>query len=159
MARFRKTTDKPASSKRPIAQYDHKGQQRKNNPHVGLVTPDSDRDAPRKQYAYDPHLDPTLTWARKAAHTSFEVPTVSLHVHERIGPKTIVEAVRRRNGTLVTPQGSLFESADENPIDDPAVIHRILAHLELPRARDGPEAASAVSPPRDDQPALPFALP
>ena len=48
MARSRKTTDKPASSKRPIEQYDHEGQQRKNNPHVGLVTPDSDRDAPKK---------------------------------------------------------------------------------------------------------------
>jgi adenine-specific DNA-methyltransferase len=48
MARSRKTKDKPASSKRPIEQYDHKGQQRKNNPHVGLVTPDSDRDAPKR---------------------------------------------------------------------------------------------------------------
>lgn len=37
MARARKTTDKPASGKRRIAQYDHKGQQRKNNPPVGLV--------------------------------------------------------------------------------------------------------------------------
>ena len=45
------------------------------------------------------------------------------------------------------------------PIDDPAVIHRILAHLALPGARDGPAPASSVSPPRADQPALPFALP
>ena len=30
---------------------------------------------------YDPHLDPQLQWAGKAEHTSFEVPTVSLHVH------------------------------------------------------------------------------
>ena len=44
-------------------------------------------------------------------------------------------------------------------IDDPAVIHRILAHLALPGARDGPAPASALSPPRADQPALPFALP
>ena len=44
-------------------------------------------------------------------------------------------------------------------IDDPAVIHRILAHLELPEVRDGPPPAAAVSPPRDDQPALPFAHP
>ena len=44
-------------------------------------------------------------------------------------------------------------------IDDPSVIHRILGHLGLPGARDGPEPAVAVSPPRDDQPALPFALP
>ncbi len=31
MARLRKTTDKPATGKRRIEQYDHKGQQRKNN--------------------------------------------------------------------------------------------------------------------------------
>jgi len=43
-------------------------------------------------------------------------------------------------------------------IDDPAVIHRILAHLALPGSRDDPEPAAAVSPPRDNQPALPFAL-
>src|SRR5215813_13264536 len=44
-------------------------------------------------------------------------------------------------------------------VDDPAVIHRILAHLALPSARDGPEFAAALSPPRDDQPAPPFVLP
>ncbi len=44
-------------------------------------------------------------------------------------------------------------------IDDPAVIHRILAHLELPGARDGPEPVASMSPPRDNPPALPVALP
>jgi len=115
MARPRKATKKPATSKRRIEQYDHKGQQRKNNPPVGLVTEATDRDTGKKQYAYDPHLDPTLTWAGKAEHTSFDLPTVSLHVHERIDPKTIMEAVRRRNGTPAPVQGSLFESAEENP--------------------------------------------
>jgi adenine-specific DNA-methyltransferase len=115
MARARKTAGKPASSKRPIEQYDHKGQKRKNNPPVGLVTDATDRDAPKKHYVYDPHLDPTLTWAGKAEHTSFQVPTVSLHVHERIDPKTIIESVRRRNGAPAAVQGSLFESAAENP--------------------------------------------
>jgi adenine-specific DNA-methyltransferase len=74
MARARKATDKAASGKRRIAQYDHKGQQRKNNPPVGLVTEATDRDAAKGRYAYDPHLDPALTWAGKAEHTSFEVP-------------------------------------------------------------------------------------
>jgi hypothetical protein len=44
-------------------------------------------------------------------------------------------------------------------IDDPAVIARILAHLGLPEARDGPEPAASVSATRDAQPMLPFALP
>lgn len=89
MARSRKTTGKPTSGKRPVEQYAHKGKQRKNNPPVGLVTEATDRDAPKTRYAYDLHLDPTLTWAGKTEHASFEVPTVSLHVHERIDPKTV----------------------------------------------------------------------
>jgi len=44
-------------------------------------------------------------------------------------------------------------------IDDPAVIHRILVHLALPGARDSPEHAVALSPLREEQPALPCALP
>jgi adenine-specific DNA-methyltransferase len=56
---------------------------------------------------------PYLNWAGKAEHTSFEVPTVSLHVHERIDPRTIIEAVRTKNGRPVQP--SLFEQPQENP--------------------------------------------
>ena len=100
-------------AKRPIESYDHRDKDRLNNPPVGLVTPETDLDAGRKTYAYDPHLDPQLQWAGKAEHTSFEVPTVSLHVHERIDPRTIIEATRKRNGTPM--QGSLFELPEENP--------------------------------------------
>ncbi len=78
----------------PILAYEHTDKERLNNPPVGLVTPESDRPSPPKTYQYDPHLDPQLVWAGKAEHTSFEVPTVSLHVHERIDPRTIIEAVR-----------------------------------------------------------------
>ena len=102
-------------AKRPIESYDHRDKDRLNNPPVGLVTPETDRDAGRKTYTYDPHLDPQLQWAGKAEHTSFEVPTVSLHVHERIDPRTIIEATRRRNGNGAAIQGSLFELPEENP--------------------------------------------
>ncbi|MEK6767253.1 MAG: hypothetical protein AABY49_13650, partial [Planctomycetota bacterium] len=75
------------TSKKKIEQYEHSDKERANNPHVGLVTPDSDPDTgEKKTYEYDPHLDPQLQWTGKAEHTSFEVPTVSLHVHERIDP-------------------------------------------------------------------------
>ncbi len=102
-------------AKRPIESYDHRDKERLNNPPVGLVTPETDQDAGRKTYAYDPHLDPQLQWAGKAEHTSFEVPTVSLHVHERIDPRTIIEATRKRNGNGAPVQGSLFELPEENP--------------------------------------------
>jgi adenine-specific DNA-methyltransferase len=105
------------SNKRPIEQYDHKTKTRINNPPVGLVTPQTDPPVTsRKTYEYDPHLDPQLVWAGKKEHTSFEVPTVSLHVHERIDPRTIIEAVRKRNGAPLKPaQGYLFETREENP--------------------------------------------
>jgi adenine-specific DNA-methyltransferase len=115
--------------KRPITQYEHRDKKRINNPPVGLVTPDTDPPLPtHKTYDhvqpvptvrpandldYDPHLDPQLVWAGKKEHTSFEVPTVSLHVHERIDPHTIVESVLKRNGNTVQP--SLFERREENP--------------------------------------------
>ncbi len=102
------------SDKKPIEQYEHKDKERLNNPPVGLVTPETDKDTGRKKYAYDPHLDPSLQWAGKAEHTSFEVPTVSLHVHERIDPRTIIHAVRKKNGSK-KEQMSLFQAPEENP--------------------------------------------
>lgn len=109
---------KSSVRKKPIEQYEHKDKQRVNNPPVGLVTPDTDPDVkqgqPKKTYQYDPHLDPQLVWAGKAEHTSFEIPTVSLHVHERIDPRSIIEAVRNKNGSNYE-QMSLFSSKDENP--------------------------------------------
>ena len=83
----RRKTDKKA-----IEQYDHRGKKRVNNPPVGLVNPETDKDTEKKHYKYDSHLDPQLQWAGKTEHSSFEIPTVSLHVHERIDPRTIIEA-------------------------------------------------------------------
>lgn len=108
----------PKSKKKAITQYNHQAAERINNPPVGLVTPETDRETTTaKTYAYDPHLDPQLVWAGKAEHTSFQVPIVSVHVHERIDPRTIVEAVRRRNGdgNMQYQQLSLFNTLRENP--------------------------------------------
>src|SRR5258706_13690245 len=114
----RKPNGATAAKKKKIEQYDHRDKQRVNNPPVGLVTPDTDPldppGAAKKQYQYDPHLDPELVWAGKAERTSFEVPTVSLHVHERIDPKTIIEAVRTKNGNG-SGQLPLFTTAQLNP--------------------------------------------
>src|SRR5246500_1089071 len=119
------------AKKRPIERYEHKGKKRINNPPVGLVTPETDPVAPthkiydyvapvpsvkpKQELDYDPHLDPQLVWAGKKEHSSFEVPTVSLHVHERIDPHTIIDAVRKRNGGGLPVQPSLFERREENP--------------------------------------------
>ncbi len=93
-----------------IEQYTHADKQRVNNPQVGLVTPETDKGGDKRKYEYDPHLDPQLNWAGKAEHLSFEVPTVSLHVHERIDPRTIIEAVRRKHEEEAGFQFSFFDS-------------------------------------------------
>ena len=123
----------PASAAQIIS-YRHPDK-RKNNPEVGMVTPDTDPEAGKTRWAYDPHIDPDLqfdpqraaietlideaiasndpeqmrlalaelkrlqspylNWAGKAERTSFDVDTVSLHVHERIDPASILAAVRK----------------------------------------------------------------
>jgi len=118
-----------------VIAYRH-DQKRRNNPDVGVVTPETDPDQPKTTWAYDPHIDPALqfdvgraqverliddalasgddatmraaletlkrmgepylNWAGKAERTSFDVDTVSLHVHERIDPATILAVVLKR---------------------------------------------------------------
>src|SRR5664280_2686353 len=95
-------------------QYEHKDKKRLNNPPVGLVDAHTDNGGQKKRtYQYDPHLDPQLQWAGKAEHIRFEVPTVSLHVHERIDPRRIIETVRKEKTGMVQP--SLFEE-DKKPL-------------------------------------------
>ncbi|MFH1963351.1 MAG: site-specific DNA-methyltransferase [bacterium] len=148
--------------KKELEQYEHKGKERINNPPVGLVTPETDKDSGKKGYAYDPHLDPQLqfdsrrdeieliidngiaaqsiedtkaallelkkrqqpylNWAGKAEHTSFEVPTVSLHVHERIDPQTIIKAVKKKNGT--GKPLSLFELYNNQPLREAVEFYK-----------------------------------
>ena len=106
MTKERKTTR--TTEQKPIEQYEHKDKHRLNNPPVGLVDAHTDNGGLKKKtYQYDPHLDPQLVWAGKAEHTSFEVPTVSLHVHERIDPRRIIETVRKEDDA--PKQLSLFE--------------------------------------------------
>ncbi len=110
----KKTTSPSKDSQKPIEQYEHKDKKRLNNPPVGLVDAHTDNGGQRKKkYEYDPHLDPELQWAGKTEHTSFEVNTVSLHVHERIDPRKIIETVRKE---LEAPkQMSMFEE-DRKPL-------------------------------------------
>jgi len=61
-------TPKKTLSQKTIEPYEHKGKDRLNNPPVGLVNADSEPEEPRKTYAYDPHLDPSLQWAGNANH-------------------------------------------------------------------------------------------
>ena len=143
------------NSSKDIGQYDHKDKDRTNNPPIGLVTPDTDIDSPKKEYSYDPHLDPELKWdsqktrddwverlnsainesdlekrkellepllsgsqpwlqwAGKTEHTTFDVDTVSLHVHERIDPYRIINEAKKK--TEQTKLTLFFEEPENNP--------------------------------------------
>jgi adenine-specific DNA-methyltransferase len=196
-----------AGEEAQVLSYRH-ADRRKNNPEVGLVNEASDPQQPKKEWVYNPHLDPVLNfnsaraelenliddalesgaglpqalltqlvenidtalaspneeemrvalrwmrkaldgkadvpperkaleeikrrgapylqWAGKAERTSFEVDTVSLHVHERIDPMSILSAVRKQledakskkakgeDESALGRQASLFEAPFES---------------------------------------------
>lgn len=100
--------------KKDIEQYKHNDKSRPNNPQVGMVSNANDSDTAKKQYAFDPHLDPTLVWAGKQEQSELEVDTVSIHVHERIDPKSIIQQVHK---DVKVYQHSLFEQPfDHRPV-------------------------------------------
>ncbi|MDY0269436.1 site-specific DNA-methyltransferase [Trichloromonas sp.] len=74
---------------------------------------------------------PYLAWTGKAERTSFAVDTVSLHVHERIDPMSILSAVRKQlkegRAGKVKPmvQAGLFEAPFESlPLRDAIDFYR-----------------------------------
>ena len=79
-----------------IVQYNHPDEQRPYTPPVGLVDPDTDRDGDPRQYKYSTYVDPNLEWAGKKKSGQLKVPTVSLHLHERIDPITIIEKILKK---------------------------------------------------------------
>jgi len=106
---------KAKKGKEGVEQYTHGGKKRPNNPPVGLVTPETDPDLPKKVYSHDPRLDPQLVWSGKKENTEFKVDTVSLHVHERIDPSTILEKAMRPKQHEQQTMLSFFDAADNNP--------------------------------------------
>ena len=140
-----------------VIAYRH-DQKRRNNPDVGVVTPDNDPDQPKTVWAYDPHIDPALqfdvgraqiealiddalasgdeatmraaleqlkrqaapylNWTGKAERTSFEVDTVSLHVHERIDPASILAVIQKRMQADASKAatGDMFRAWFEEPL-------------------------------------------
>ena len=101
--------------KESVEQYTHKNSKRSNNPPVGLVTPKTDPDQESKKYQHDPRLDPQLQWAGKQENLEFDVDTVSLHVHERIDPHTILEKAMKPDRTAQQSMFNYFDAPENNP--------------------------------------------
>jgi adenine-specific DNA-methyltransferase len=95
-----------------VDDYRHQEATRLNIPEAGIAT--QDRTAIDKvTYAYDPHLDPQLVWAGKSEHTSFEIDTVSLHIHERVSTEAMMRAIRREQ-----VQRTLFADPQLSPAQE-----------------------------------------
>ena len=64
-------------------------------------------------------------WAGKAEHTSFDAPTVSLHAHERIESKTVMDARAPEERYQRPAQRDLFESpAQQRSLRDALDFYR-----------------------------------
>lgn len=108
MPRLKKHTLKTVES------YVH-DEKRPNTPPVGLVSTATDPIEGKRKYEHDPHIDPQLSWAGKKEGMSFEVPNVSLHIHERIDPQRIIKNFLKKDAA--PRQQSLFDEPDnELPI-------------------------------------------
>ena len=70
---------------------------------------------PKKRHSYDPRLDPQLIWSSKREDVEFEVDTVSLHVHERIDPGTILEKAMKTKHHEQQTMLNFFDTVENNP--------------------------------------------
>jgi len=91
LGRERSKRDQPAAE---VQDYRHDAT-RLNNPEAGLARYET-APTPRRTWAYDPHLDPQLTWTGKAERDHVDVDAVSLHVHERLSAAAIVQSLQQR---------------------------------------------------------------
>lgn len=98
--------------KRNIKNYNHSGK-RKNIPEVGLVSSVTDKVDGKANYSFDPYLDPQLQWSGKIEKNQLEIDNVSLHVHEKIDPKTLIENLKNQNSENIN------ESLQLNFFDNP----------------------------------------
>src|SRR3989344_6795453 len=66
-----------------------------------------DKQPIKTRYAYDPSLDPQLTWAGKREQgAEFAVPTVPIYVQEKVSPEAII--ARLKAGSSDSAQMMLF---------------------------------------------------
>jgi len=90
-----------------VKDYRYDQDKRKHIPEAGLG--EYDKVAEKKiKYKYDPHLDPQLQWSGKDERQEIEVDLVSLHIHERVSTKAIIDGIQkeepRQLGLFADPQ-------------------------------------------------------
>jgi len=106
-------TPKKTAQKERVNDYRHHDAKRTNNPPAGIVDEYESQVRETKTYDYDPHLDPQILWTGKTEGTSFDVDVVSLHIHERISTKAILDAVKKPVPVQLTVFGETALPADQ----------------------------------------------
>ena len=112
---------KTKKESKTLKNYKHTGK-RKNIPEVGLVTSSTDKVIDKKKYKFDPFLNPNLEWAGKVEKDHLEIDNVSLHVHERIDPKQLIEKLKnqdqKKDNNFKDRQLNFFDNPDfEKPLN------------------------------------------
>ena len=91
MAKRRSNTGKgnPAS-------HDHAEASRLNNPQAGQAEAHLDHagEAETRVWEHDDRTDPFLSWHGKRENRILEVDVRDLHIHERIEPLSVLDAIR-----------------------------------------------------------------
>ncbi|MCB1327323.1 MAG: site-specific DNA-methyltransferase [Leptospiraceae bacterium] len=93
--------------------YDHRSTKTPSRPEIGAQGSFKKKKPPKK-YAYDPSLDPQLQWAGKAEHTSFDVPTLPLFIHERLSTEAIIETLTGHRKAGLEDNYDLFADPERN---------------------------------------------
>ena len=98
-------------AKKEVKRYVHSKTKRTNNPPAGLANQEQSTILKRQRYSFDPHLDPQLQWSGKQENSSFDIDTVSIHIHEQIDPSTILNKVKHQETSSRMDE---FFDTDEN---------------------------------------------
>ncbi len=111
----KKKTKSPApTTAAPVSSYKHDAT-RKRIPTQEESVKLSARDKKpiKKSYAYDPSLDPQLTWSGKQEQgAQFDVPTVPIYVQEHVAPEALI--ARLKTGASDDRQMLLFGETAED---------------------------------------------
>ncbi|MBV6395640.1 MAG: hypothetical protein HFACDABA_01218 [Anaerolineales bacterium] len=111
----KKKSPKPApTTAAPVASYKHDATRKRIPTQEESVKLSRREKQPvKKTYAYDPSLDPQLTWSgKKEQGAEFDVPTVPIYVQEHVAPEALI--ARLKSGASDDRQMLLFGETAED---------------------------------------------
>jgi len=110
----KKKTPKQVTTAAPVSSYKHDAKRKRIPTQEESVKLSRREKQPvKKTYAYDPSLDPQLTWSGKQeAGAEFSIPTVPIYVQEHVAPEALI--ARLKSGASDDRQMLLFGETAED---------------------------------------------